>query len=256
MMNTDNNREIKIGASTRVVAHRGLSGVCPENTLPAFAAAVALGADEIELDLWLSRDGELVVCHDAQVDRTSNGHGFIRDMDWADIRALDAGSWHHPDWMGVPFCRLDEVLLQTGGRVMMNLHIKEPGPDGCVLRRSRDLATKYGLLHHIYFAGEQEVLAWAVKIAPEVVRCCLAVPEDGARMVDCAMEYGCSRVQFWNPNFSPSDIERAHANGIVCNLFAGDRPDTPEEAVRLCRMGIDAILTNWTNTVLPAVRRL
>src|SRR5438876_9015920 len=62
----------------RVCAHRGLSGLCPENTLPAFAAAVALGADEIELDVWASRDGELVVCHDDDVARTSNGKGLVR----------------------------------------------------------------------------------------------------------------------------------------------------------------------------------
>ena len=240
----------------RVVAHRGLSGVCPENTLPAFAAAVALGADEIEFDLWASRDGELVVCHDAQVDRTSNGHGLIRDLTWSEIRALDAGSWHSPDWAGVPFCRLDDVLEHVGGRVVMNIHVKEPGADGLVVRRTRELAAERGLLDDIYLAGEKDVLEWAAKIVPDVARCCLEGYVNGARMVDCALEYGCTRVQFWNPHLTPVDIERAHANRIACNLFFGDRPDTPDEAVRLCRTGIDAVLTNWANIVLPAIRRL
>ena len=94
----------------RVNAHRGLSSVCPENTLPAFAAAVALGADEIELDLWASRDGELVVCHDAALDRTTDGHGPISAWDWADICRLDAGRWFGAEWSGVPPCRFDDVL--------------------------------------------------------------------------------------------------------------------------------------------------
>jgi hypothetical protein len=76
------------------------------------------------------------------------------------------------------------------------------------------------------------------------------------RMLDCALEYGCARTQFWNPNLTPADIERAHVSGIICNLFFGDRPDTPEEAVRLCQLGLDAILTNWANTVLPVVRQI
>jgi hypothetical protein len=89
-----------------------------------------------------------------------------------------------------------------------------------------------------------------------VARCCLEGAGSGAAMLDCALEYGCSRVQFWNPNFTSFDLTRAHTHEIVCNLFFGDRPDTPEEAVRLCRLGLDAILTNWANTVLPAVRAI
>jgi hypothetical protein len=62
-------------------------------------------------------------------------------------------------------------------------------------------------------------------------------------------------VQFWNPNLTPADIARAHDHGIVCNLFFGARPDTPEEAARMYRMGIDAALTNWANQVLPVARQ-
>jgi glycerophosphoryl diester phosphodiesterase len=237
----------------RVVAHRGLSGACPENTLPAFAAAVMLGAEEIELDLWASRDGELVVCHDETVDRTSNGHGLIRNLAWAEIRAFDAGGWHAPGWAGVPFCRLDDVLMCCAGRIVLNLHVKEPGPDGLVIRRTRELAAQHGVQDDIYIAGECDVLACARELAPEIARCCLDGWDSGARMVDGALEYDCQRVQFWNPNFTADDIARAHDHGLLCNLFFGDAPDTPAEAVRLCGLGIDAVLTNWANLVLPAI---
>ncbi len=239
----------------RVVAHRGLSGVCPENTLPAFVAAEAVGADEIEFDLWASRDGELVVCHDDTVDRTSNGHGLIRDLNWSAIRQLDAGHGFSPHWAGVPFCRLDDVLDLLGGRIVMNIHIKETGLDGLVIRRTRDAAASRGLLKTIYFAGAEDVLAAAKKWAPEVDRCCLEHPQKGERMLACALDYGCTRVQFWNPNFTSTDIARAHEQGVVCNLFFGNRPDTPEEAVRLCQEGVDVVLTNWAGTVLPEVRK-
>ena len=63
-----------------VWAHRGASGIMPENTLPAFAKAVELGADGVELDIQMSADGEIVVIHDEMVDRTSDGKGWVKDF--------------------------------------------------------------------------------------------------------------------------------------------------------------------------------
>ena len=72
-------------------AHQGLSLACPENTLPAFAAAMGAGAHEIEFDVQTSRDGVLVVCHDDSVDRTTDGRGKVAELTWGEIRTLDAG---------------------------------------------------------------------------------------------------------------------------------------------------------------------
>ncbi len=73
------------------VAHRGASGLCPENTRLAFERAIALGVDLIELDVHLTRDGELAVIHDHRLERTTNGAGYVRDHTAAQLRALDAG---------------------------------------------------------------------------------------------------------------------------------------------------------------------
>src|SRR6185295_178724 len=75
-----------------VVGHRGAMGYCPENTLASFARALELGADWIELDVHLSRDGELIVIHDEALDRTTNGHGLVQDHTLAELKQLDAGS--------------------------------------------------------------------------------------------------------------------------------------------------------------------
>ena len=74
------------------VAHRGASGDYPENTLLAFEKALEIGVDEIELDLHSTKDGHLVVMHDATVDRTTDGTGAIAELTLAEIKALDAGS--------------------------------------------------------------------------------------------------------------------------------------------------------------------
>src|SRR5260370_18711114 len=73
------------------VAHRGASGLVPENTLLAFERAIALGVDALELDVQLTRDGELAVIHDARLERTTSGAGWVRDHTAAQLRELDAG---------------------------------------------------------------------------------------------------------------------------------------------------------------------
>lgn len=110
----------------RVCAHRGFNMAAPENTLPAFALAVALGAQEIELDLWPSRDGDLVVCHDPKVDRVSDGAGLITELTTRQIKALDAGSWFSPAFKGTKIPLFEEVLDLVGGRTIINIHIKSP----------------------------------------------------------------------------------------------------------------------------------
>src|SRR5437762_13585732 len=74
------------------IAHRGANRVAPENTLPAFEAAIALGCDYVEIDVRATRDGQLVLLHDSTVDRTTDGSGRVAEMNFAAVRALDAGS--------------------------------------------------------------------------------------------------------------------------------------------------------------------
>lgn len=94
----------------QIVAHRGSSGNRPENTLPAFAEAVRVEADVIELDVHLSKDGHLIVMHDEDVDRTTNGKGLIREKKLADIKKLNAGSWFDPAYQNTKVPTLQEVL--------------------------------------------------------------------------------------------------------------------------------------------------
>lgn len=236
-----------IGDYPRVIAHRGWSGSCPENTLPAFGAALALGVREIELDVWVSRDRELVVCHDPSIDRTSDRQGFIQDLTWPEIKAADAGRWFHDDWSGVAFCRLDDILSRFAGQTIMNIHIKAAGDDGWVIERVRDLVEAAGIKEQVYLAGEADVLAWAIKLAPDIERCCLEGQTDES-IVTHAIKYGCQRLQFGSGHFNRAMIDQAHRAGMICNLFYCD---DVSEARECFAMGIDAILTNHPNRILP-----
>lgn len=95
---------------TEIIAHRGGKGTHPENTLIAFREAVRVGAEGIELDVHLSKDGELIVMHDETVNRTTNSHGEIQNLTLAELKQLDAGSWFqkNPSVQSVP--TLEDVL--------------------------------------------------------------------------------------------------------------------------------------------------
>jgi len=108
------------------IAHRGASARAPENTLAAFAEAVRLGANAIELDVHLTADGVPVVIHDGTVDRTTNGRGEVAAMTLKDLRRLDAGAWFSSRFRGERIPTLEESLEYARGRCGMNIEIKEP----------------------------------------------------------------------------------------------------------------------------------
>ncbi len=85
-----------------VIAHRGDISTAPENTLSAFQNALVAGADGIELDVRLTRDGQLIVFHDRRLERTSDGHGLVSRKSFAEVRSLDVGCWFEQRFKGRP----------------------------------------------------------------------------------------------------------------------------------------------------------
>jgi glycerophosphoryl diester phosphodiesterase len=233
------------GRVTRICAHRGLSHACPENTLPAFAAAIALGVDEIEFDLWLSRDGVAVVCHDPKLDRTTDGEGVVTEMDWSDIRKADAGVRSGEQWAGIRVPRFEEVLECAGSHVSLNIHIKDPGPEAKLVKMVCDAIQVKDLADRAYIAGIADVLSASRAYAPDVARCCLAGQNSPDEQIDLAIEYGCKRLQF-SRKVTRSDAERAHSVGLINNLFWSDEL---VDARAYVDVGIDVVLTNRANLV-------
>ncbi|WP_255570293.1 glycerophosphodiester phosphodiesterase family protein [Cohnella sp. CFH 77786] len=108
------------------VAHRGASGYAPENTIAAFDKAVEMKADFIELDVQLSKDGELAIIHDTTVDRTTDGTGAVKDLTFEQLRSLDAGTWFSPAYAGERIPTLGEVLDRYRGKIGILIEIKAP----------------------------------------------------------------------------------------------------------------------------------
>lgn len=107
-----------------IVAHRGASGVCPENTIVAFQKALEQGADVIELDVHLTADGGLVVIHDATVDRTTDGSGAVASLRTNELLRLDAGSWFDSDHKDARIPLLEDVIDLVNGRAQILIELK------------------------------------------------------------------------------------------------------------------------------------
>ncbi len=121
-----------------VIGHRGASGHYPENTLPAFAAAVNEGAHGVELDVQLTLDEELAVIHDDTLDRTTDGTGPVAKKTMAELQGLDAGGWFHPKFCKARVPSLDEVLTQfETEKVLINVEIK-PQQDPQLRRKTEE----------------------------------------------------------------------------------------------------------------------
>lgn len=99
----------------RMIAHRGAAGLAPENTLASIQAAVAAGADRLEVDVQRTADGTLVLFHDATLERTTDGAGRLAEASWETVRRLDAGGWFGEAYRGEPVPTLDEALARLEG---------------------------------------------------------------------------------------------------------------------------------------------
>ena len=108
------------------IAHRGASGSAPENTLAAFKKAIDIGVDAVELDLHGSADGEVVVIHDASLDRTTDHSGSVNQTSLETIKQADAGGWFAPEFTGEPVPTLTEALACIGEKTIAVLEIKDP----------------------------------------------------------------------------------------------------------------------------------
>ena len=241
----------------RVCAHRGFNTIAPENSMPAFGAAVAMGAEEIEFDLWFTTDNVLVSCHDMVLDRVSNGTGNVYEHSYAELLELDFGAKHGEKFRGLKIPTFEEILQQFAGRVIMNIHIKfwDRGFPESKLEEIVALIRKYDAQNHVYLmTTNDQRIREVMEYAPDIP-CC--VGWDGNKepmsMVDRAIALGCKKVQLFKPYFNADTVKKAHEHGIICHFC---EVDDPQSAKKLLDMGFDCILTNDFHAVKSGLETL
>ena len=226
----------------RTCAHRGFNKVAPENTMPAFGAAVAMGAEEIEFDIRFTKDGIPVSVHDSKLERVSDGVGRVAEYTLEELCKLDFGSKSGESFKGLRIVTFEEILKKFACHCVMNIHLKgECGQRPEDLHEVVRLIRKYDCEKYIYFmSGSDTLLERLQNEYPEITRCC-GGGDDRWGIVERAIKYGCKKLQLFKPYFNQEMIDKAHANGIICNVFWSDDEKETEEFLD---MGIDTILSN------------
>jgi len=229
-------------ANTPVIfGHRGGRKWAPENTLASFSRCVENGYG-IELDIHKCKTGELVVIHDDDISRTTNGTGFVKDKTLSELRAVSAGKWFAPNFEGERIPLLTEVLSLVDGKVPIQIEIKnQPIKYEGIERDLYDLLKSYKAPNAItVISFDHEVLHQFHKLAPQYK----------VGFLDCAIPYdigGYSKAigaTAWHPDFSSlrkEDVTRAHAAHISVSPWTVNQPN---EWRSMLTDGVDAIVTD------------
>lgn len=237
-------------------AHRGFSGKYPENTMLAFRKAVEAGADGIELDVHLSKDGEIVIMHDERVNRTTDGEGFIADYTYDELLNFDASA----DFMGeygvnrIPTLREYFEFIKPIDGFLTNIELKTdrneyPGIEA----KTAALIAEFDLADRIIISGfnHYSVLRFK-KIMPEV-KC--------GFLYDCRMamagEYAESRgVECMHPKhtgLTEENVPEIKSHGIEINAWT---VNTSEDVSRLYSLGITSVIGNYPDMAKETIESL
>ncbi|MBB6218990.1 glycerophosphoryl diester phosphodiesterase [Anaerosolibacter carboniphilus] len=240
---------------THIFAHRGASGYAPENTMAAFQKALEMGADGIELDVHLSKDGRLIVCHDETLQRTTNGMGWIKDMTLEEIRQYDGGSWFSEEYQREKVPVLEEVLdLIQSTKTLLNVEIKNgiviyPG----IERKVINLIRRYALEERTIISSFYHYsLVESKRIDPFIKTGALYVagwlePWEYARKIQADALHPIYH------NIDLAFVEGCRSYGIDINTYTVN-----EEAdmARLAGMGVAGIITNHPDRGVSMMNQL
>ena len=240
----------------KIYAHRGASGYAPENTLEAFELAARMGADGVELDVHMTRDGELVVAHDEELSRVSNGFGFIRDMTVAELKKLRFNKVH-PEYANATIPTLREVyelLKPTGLEINTELktsHIRyEHIEEKCIL-----LADEMGMTDRILYSSFNSASLLLLKHMDSRARVGLLRTPVGKlnnrKVVDPWNLAHLVGIDAIHPHFSEllkyQEADKAHAMGMAVNVWTvNDKADI----LKSLEAGADALIGDYPDRMI------
>ncbi|HJN82699.1 MAG: glycerophosphodiester phosphodiesterase family protein [Verrucomicrobiota bacterium] len=234
-----------------ICAHRGASDTHPENTIAAFREAIRLGAQMIEFDVALSKDGELVLMHDRTIDRTTNGSGRPEDWLLADLKKLDAGSWKNSRFEGERIPTLGEALDVMPGNIWLNVHLK----GGVELaKKTAHLIASKNRLHQAFLACGADSASAAKVVESRIIICNMERQANTLQYVDQTIESGFEFIQLLGGGkVDPAHTERLRQHGIRINYCC---TNDPAILVRLFEDGVEFPLVDRVGEMLESADKL
>ena len=246
----------------KIIAHKGASGIAPENTLASFQAALDIGVDIIELDVRQTKDEEIIVFHDQFLDRTTNGTGNVHEYNLEQLKQLDAGSWFSSKFSDQKIPTLKEVLDLVDGRCQVLIEIKHMDHP-----HYHDFADKLvdviklednGFDWVLIQSYEDKYLEEAQIYDDRIQINKMLIGEDSTPLLAFYIEtklklgHGDSKgnLKTLNPEFktlSPRRIFRMHSRGFKVFTYS---VNTREDMIKMLNMGVDGIITDFPSELV------
>jgi len=228
-----------------VIAHRGASSYAPENTFAAFDLAIRLGVTHIELDVHATRDGHVVVIHDATVDRTTNGKGPVADHTLAELQALDAGAWFASGFSGERIPTFTEVLQRYKGRVYIHTEIK--GHSASLSQQTIGLVRAHGMAESVTITSFQKARLEEARAHAPGMPLGWLVPEVTDTVIGAARELGAVQLCPKASGVTEALVRRLHAEGFVVRAWG---VATEELMRQVVEAGADGMTVNFPDKLI------
>jgi glycerophosphoryl diester phosphodiesterase len=221
-----------------VVAHRGASRAAPENTLSAMKKAIELVADYAECDVFQTKDGEIVLFHDEEMDRTTGQKGMIWEYTLAELKELEVGSWFKEEFRGEPIPTLRQVILLCKGKIRLNIEIKLSGKDLEIAQKVVELIRSEGIENECMITSfDKPVIEEVKRIAPDLVTGFIFDEKHPPDIFEGDWEYVCSKRNIVDEKF----VDRAKQKGKKIFVWT---VNYPAEMKKLIGLGVDGIITD------------
>jgi len=229
------------------IAHRGASGDghAPENTLAAFQMAIDMGVDGVECDVHCTKDGQVVVIHDSNLDRTTDSRGAIKDLTLDEVKTADAGSWVDLRFAGQCIPTLSEVLKLTKGKVITIVEIKQENIADKVIAEIEHAKAEEEV---VIISFNRDTLKDAQSINPKIPRAFLEGGRKAVKkhskiweLIGQAAEVG-GALDLASKVITPQLVKESHQRGISVWAWT---VDDEAEMRELADMGVDAITSNY-----------
>lgn len=226
-------------AETQITAHRGSSRSAPENTMAAIAAAVEEMADYVEVDVQLTKDGVIVLGHDANLKRVAGVNRSMASLTWEEIQELEVGSWFSPEFAGERIPLLEEVLDFCKGKISLNIEIKNLGKESQLPERVVRLIREKDMEEQcVVTSTSLEYLERVKLLAPELRTGYILSAAYGDFYFEERADFISIRASFVNRQM----VERAHAQGMAVHAWT---VNSKSEMERLRLMEVDNLITDY-----------
>jgi glycerophosphoryl diester phosphodiesterase len=237
----------------RLIAHRGASAYAPENTISAFQKAIDMGLNAVEFDVQFTLDGKAVVTHDYNLERTSNGSGYIKDFNLSQLRELDFGKWFDEKYINEKIPTLEEVLSKVKNNYFINIELKRDNNDKRFFSKTIiETIEKFDIREKVLISSFDHNLLKDLYKTDNNLKIALLFPKEIERNFDNLKEYidrleiKVSAINPHKDSLNEVSVKNIKKLGLKINSYTINEID---DYTRLKNLGVDAVFTNFPDLV-------